>query len=505
MKKRFSIYHLLIAVLLFSLVLPGFAGAAESGSLTIHKFEQEPGTEQGEPDGSAGQTPEGKPLPGVTYTVKQTHSYDGENWTEVTGGEEYTATTGTDGTTTLSNLPLGRYSVVESGGPAHVNLNKNTFYVDIPMTSKDGTTLNYNVHIYPKNETIRGAVELTKTDGDSGAALAGVGFELYHADGTKVEDTVFKTDANGKITVDNLAHGDYYFKEVATIDGYLLGSQKVDFSITESGTTVEVNVKNYKHPEVEKEVDLTAVNRGEVVTYTITVDLPGDIKEYKDFVVTDTLHANLEFVEVVSQAPGFTFLQDGQKLTWTATPSELSPGTASFTFKAKVKEDAEANVGIDNVAKIDYNNQFNHDGSKETDPVTVTPTAGSLKVIKQDKSTKEKLAGAEFELRDAAGNVVEKGTTNADGELVFTSELDYGAYTLHETKAPAGYRQLTKPINVTIDKDNHSVELTVDNSKSGWTLPQTGGIGTLFFTLIGLTLMGAALFAYIRRRKGEVA
>src|SRR5699024_385015 len=134
-----------------------------------------------------------------------------------------------------------------------------------------------------------------------GAALAGVQFELYHADGTVVAEEIFVTDGNGKITVDGLAYGDYYFKELATIDGYLLGSQKAEFSITESDATVKVDVKNYEKPDVEKSVDETAVNRGEVVTYTISVDLPGDIKDYKSFVVRDTLHENLDFVELVSQ------------------------------------------------------------------------------------------------------------------------------------------------------------------------------------------------------------
>ncbi|HZW68157.1 MAG TPA: SpaH/EbpB family LPXTG-anchored major pilin [Pseudogracilibacillus sp.] len=519
MKRKFSIYHFLIALMMFTLILPAFAGAEaetgaterETGSLTIHKFEQEPGASVGaEGDGSAGQSANGKPLAGVTYEVKQTHSFNPatDEWTEVTAGETYTMTTDANGQVS-KDLPLGRYSVGEIEGPAHVNLNPDTFYVDIPMTSKDGSSLNYDVHIYPKNETIRGAVELTKRDGDSAQALAGVQFKLYHADGTVVAEELFVTDANGKFTVDGLAYGDYYFKEIATLDDYLLGSQKVDFSITESGKTVKVDVKNYQKPDVKKSVDETAVNRGEVVTYTISVDLPGDIKDYKSFVVTDTLHENLEFVEVVSQPNGFTFNQDGQTLTWTATPSELSgPGTVEFKFKAKVSEEAEANVEIDNKAYIDYENQHGTKGEKETEPVVVTPTAGSLTVIKQDGKSKETLAGAEFDLI-YKGAVIAKGTSNANGIVEFdidTSQLDYGDYQLKETKAPNEYRLLTKPIDFTIGEGEQSeVTITVDNFKSGWELPTTGGIGTMLFTFIGLSLMGGASVMFLRRRKGASA
>src|SRR5699024_9795252 len=114
--------------------------------------------------------------------------------------------------------------------------NPEVFKVDIPMTSKDGSDFNYDVHIYPKNETIRGAVELLKMDGeDDGNPLEGVTFELYDSNGEKIGDS-YTTDSQGIIQVDGLAYGDYYFKEVATQDGYVLGDQRVEFSIEESGS-----------------------------------------------------------------------------------------------------------------------------------------------------------------------------------------------------------------------------------------------------------------------------
>ncbi len=494
---------------MFSLVIPaGVANAEPSnpkGSLTIHKFEQEPGAKQGNPDGSElDNPPDGKALEGVTFTLTQTHKYDPANdkWTAYTG-EPFTRVTDGNGIIKIDNIPLGRYKVQETAGPPHVNLNKEEYFVDIPMTNKAGTDANYNVHIYPKNETIRGNVKLTKIDGDSKKPLKGVKFSLHHKNGDKVEDTTtFETDHNGRITVDNLKYGDYYFKEIETIDGYMLGSQKVKFKIENSKETVKVSVKNYKEPDVEKEVDLNAVNRGEEVTYTITVDLPGDIKSYNSFIVTDELHQNLEFVEVVSQPNGFSFSQNDQKLTWNATPGDLNPGKAEFIFKAKVKEDAPANVVINNKAYIDYENQHGTEGHKDTDDIPLTPTAGNLKVVKQDgDDNKKKLKGAKFELRQG-NKVVRSGTTDENGEINF-KELDYGNYQLVETKAPEGYNKLRNPINITIDANNNDITYTVDNYKSGWELPKTGGMGTLFFTLIGLTFMGSALFMYIRRRRAD--
>ena len=514
MKKRFSIYHFLVALLAFTLIMPASvvdAGAkSEEGTLTIHKYEQEPDeVDTGEEGtGQPGQNAPGTPLAGVTYKVTQTHFYNDGVWTEITDDNPvHELTTGDDGTVS-KKLPLGRYTVVEIDGPDHVILNDETFTVDIPMTNADGSgPLNYDVHIYPKNETIRGAVELYKYDGGTEEPLEGVYFKLYDEDGNKIDKG--KTDENGILRVENLPHGNYYFKEVKTLEGYLLGDQKIEFSITKDNhnKTINIYADNYKEPkEVVKEVDSNAVNRGETVEYTITVDLPTDIYSYKNFVVTDELDENLEYVDGSATSPiGFTFSADGQNLTWTLTDKDnVSSGPATFTFKAKVAEDAPANEPIENTAMIEYENRHGFGGEKESNPVTVTPTVGSIEVIKQDGDNEEALEGATFELYGPGGNLIATKTTNSDGTIYF-GDLDYGTYELVETKAPSGYSLKTDSIEVIINEDNHNAKVTVLNYQSDWDLPTTGGIGTTLFTLVGLMLMGSAVFMIIRRRNGDTA
>lgn len=509
--KRFSIYHFLVVIMAFSLIMPAAVTDAkvsgETGSLTIHKFEQEPGAEQGDGNGSEITGIDGEALPGVEFTLTQTHKYDpsSDKWTEVTDNPKtYVETTDATGQIIINDIELGRYTVQETDGPDHVVLNKTKYSVDIPMTSEDGADVNYNVHVYPKNETVRGDVELTKYDGDSEDKLAGVTFNLYNSDG-EIEKKDLTTNADGTITVSGLAYGKYYFQETATIDGYLLNGKKVDFTIetSDAGKTVNVDLANYKKPEVEKEVSESQVNRGETVTYTITVDLPGDIAEYDDFVITDVLHDNLEYVDGSQSDPaGFTFDQSGQTLTWTADTAALSKGTVEIKFDAVISEDAIANEPIDNEASIDYDNSY--EIGKDKDNVPVLPTAGKLKVLKQDGDTEATLDGAEFQLQDLAGNVIKTDTTNSEGIIDF-GEVDYGEYKLVETKAPEGYSKLRNPIDVTVDEETNEQTITVDNYASGWELPKTGGIGSLLFTLAGLTLMGAAAFMFIRRRRREIA
>lgn len=532
MKKKFSIYHFLVALLIFSLVLPtGIVNAEQTnrtkGSLTIHKYEREPGAPVGEAgDGSEQNVPsDAEKLPDVEFTITQTHSYDPEanEWTEVSNGKTYVETTNGDGEALFNDLPLGRYTVEETAGPPHVNLNKVVYSVDIPLTSKDGTNVNYDVHVYPKNETIRGAVELTKVDGDNkNAPLTGAVFNLYKANGELVNEDL-AVGENGKLKVDGLHYGDYYFTEVQAPDGFLLQGGKFNFSITKSGKfnfdgtgegkIEKVKVTNFLEADVEKTINggetNLPINRNTEFTYDINVTLPADISEYKNFVISDSLHEDIVYVDGSWTVTGadtsvLDFAQNGQQLSWSVKDFAALDGVKNITvsFKAKVKADAEANQPIENIGKIEYENNSGTTGEKETDPVTVLPTVGSLTIMKQDGETEDRLVGAEFELRQG-NKVVASGTTNSDGILTF-DEVDYGEYELVETKAPNGYRKLTKSIAVTIDKDNHNEQITVDNSKTGWELPTTGGIGTILFTVIGLALMAGALYLFIRRRKETV-
>ncbi|MEF2293527.1 MULTISPECIES: SpaH/EbpB family LPXTG-anchored major pilin [Virgibacillus] len=610
-KKKINIA--LIFTLIVSLLLPQAAFAKEikgdedNPSLTIHKFEQEPGTAPGE-DGTGlpGQNAEGDPVEGVTFTLKQTHQYNSETdkWTEVADGKTIEKQTGEDGIvvfTKADELELGRYEVTETDGPANVILNPDPFFVDIPMTNKDRTTLNYDVHVYPKNETVRSAVEIVKKDED-GNPLPGVSFILYNEDGTLAVDKEgneigeLTTNEAGKIKVDGLAQGKYYFQETKAPEGYALNTTRIPFEVKKAGenlqdivvewTTVDGIVDengvvtNYNTPEIDKDANgekKLDFDRNKEYKYNLTIKTPKDINKYKALGVTDTLDERLEFVSEGSIDGGWKiegtnksnvdFKQKGQTLIWEIKdPSQLTPGEdVKITFTAKIKPDAElkeGEIGIENTADLHFNNnkgsytrpadpdnpdpyepydpedpdEPNEPGEpieppNPEEPPVVVPTEGGIDVIKVDASDNNvKLKGAEFKLTDMDGNVID--TSNA-GEVVkvngeaFNGKLENlvtgedgtfsitgltpGTYQLHETKAPTyttengeekPYRLLSKPVEVKVE-NNKELSYEVENSKSLWELPTTGGIGTIIFTLIGLTLMGMALALYFRRRKLE--
>ncbi|MCI6711797.1 MAG: LPXTG cell wall anchor domain-containing protein, partial [Firmicutes bacterium] len=71
--------------------------------------------------------------------------------------------------------------------------------------------------------------------------------------------------------------------------------------------------------------------------------------------------------------------------------------------------------------------------------------------------------------------------------------------------APAGYNALKETINITVTGENSTTQLiatsqTVENY-SGTELPETGGIGTTIFYLIGAILVIGAGVVFVTRRR----
>lgn len=107
-------------------------------------------------------------------------------------------------------------------------------------------------------------------------------------------------------------------------------------------------------------------------------------------------------------------------------------------------------------------------------------------------------------------------TTNDAGQFEVRG-IEYGDYRAVETKAPAGYALPTNGGNFTfnIAKGTYTsagtIDYVADSAKkdamqitnNDVTIPQTGGIGTIIFTAIGLAIMASAIIAIKKRQATE--
>lgn len=151
-------------------------------------------------------------------------------------------------------------------------------------------------------------------------------------------------------------------------------------------------------------------------------------------------------------------------------------------------------------------------------------------ILKKVDQSNNALTGAEFTLTMRQSNgtddngsplymwtdILGKGTITVNKEDgVSITDLPDGTYNLTETKAPDGYIILNDSVEfsisngiVSLEKTEHATingtTITVKNT-AGEALPNTGGSGTLPYTLGGLMLMSVAalMYGFIMRRRGR--
>lgn len=363
-----------------------------------------------------------------------------------------------------------------------------------------------------------------------------------------------ETDVNGQVTIPNLPEGNYWVveNEKGTITSY----RAVPFSLilpftnlTGDGYLSEINVypKNTltdDEPDIEKTVDESNVAIGDINTWTVSLDIPVGIEDYDKFSFYDNIDSRLDFEGlsyVIAMADGINLIKGTDYTVAYADPrldvvfteagriklKDADPKQVDVTIKTRVNDTAIMGQEIPNNATLEFNN--GHGVDKERTPeIPPTVHTGGKAFKKMDGSSEALLEGAEFKVKGPNGNYVNVGANGvitfvAEGDATtFTSDVDgkfevrglpYGDYVLVETKAPQGYALPTDPetpfevSKTSYHSEPEQLEVITDSDKPEYinnrklVIPQTGGIGTAIFTIIGAVTMLASVLFYRRSNK----
>ena len=441
--------------------------------------------------------------------------------TAVKNGGVAMSETDVTGHTSASDMEQGLYLVVETRVPENVTSTCNPFFVSLPMTTIDGAAWNYDVSVYPKNQTGNPNIEKTvrenkNSTGKHNGSLTDIKDSYAHTATASAGDVVdyqiistlptitSKASSLSEYTyADTLSKGIKYNKNDVVIEFFRdAGCNDKIATWAENSGKFAVAYDDAANTMTIRMTDTGLAEINEATTvYTDSVK-----RGYSDCTMRITYAATLTSDAQMGNKDNPNEVELTWKRTNTTYYDTLKDCCHVYTYGIDVLKQFSDNGGNLRNVKFRLHN--------DTDDVFVI--ADLKDGVYYAKGFAAKKADATTFVPNVQGHVVVKG-------------LEDDTYSLTETATDKGYILLKEAVKIVIiTKENGACEqcgaklltaagtvngkagsmtdgnaivpLTVVNNP-GFDLPKTGGYGTWMFTIGGVALLGAAAFIVIRSRK----
>ena len=420
---------------------------------------------------------------------------------------------------TPETLPYGKgYSVVEVQAPYGYILDSTPVYFDIMAentSEENGVTI---VKAEKKNTPQKGTITVEKT-GDIFSNVTAVGGGYTDENGNDVALTTIYQPEYSVSGLSGAVFEIYADEDITTPDGTVRAKKDelvATLKTNTKGTATNKQIHLGKYRVVEKtapygfvlnktvnHIELTYSGQNEKVTNTSTSFTNDRQKVVID--LTKILEQDEKFNignndEILNVSFGLYADEDLKASNGTAVPKDGlieiitcdEKGKATFTTdlpigKYYVKEISTGNHYILSDKKypivFEYAGQDTatvHISVNDGEPIINSIIYGTIKGLKIDRETGEKITGALFglfninETEFTEKTAILTAESNDEGIFEFT-DIPYGEYIVRELKPAEGYLPNEENYTVTISKNKEIIEITVENDK----IPELGTTATI--------------------------
>lgn len=309
----------------------------------------------------------------------------------------------------------------------------------------------------------KGKLTLVKRDATDNSVITGAKFELYKVNDDDTEERIgeYEVGDSGKISVDNLLYGKYYFKEIIPPKGYELSAQKVEAVLDDDHPNVRVNFSNTRKTgqftiqKVSDRLSEVGLEGAEFSVYKSDGTLiQSDIDHITDENGKLTIN-NLEWGDYY--------------LVETKAPKGYVLSDKKIEFTINAANDAGRDMETYDVQLTDQNGEEIKAEKINNEQIPASAVLTKYEILEDGTETANPLKGAVYELYNSNDKKLGTYMTDKNGKI-YADDLTFGNYYFIETVAAKGYEKYSERIEFTVSADHTSEALqvkTTDKRKVG--------------------------------------